>query len=80
MAEWSARRPLLRGFLALGLGLGGVAVWAGATQIAGAVIAPGTVAVEARRQLVQHVDGGLVAAIHGARRRPGGGGRPDPRA
>ncbi|MBL4541875.1 MAG: HlyD family type I secretion periplasmic adaptor subunit [Rhodobacteraceae bacterium] len=64
MAEWSARRPLLRGFLALGLGLGGVAVWAGVTQIGGAVIAPGMVAVEARRQLVQHPDGGLVAAIH----------------
>jgi HlyD family type I secretion membrane fusion protein len=63
MGEWSARRPLIRGFLALGLGLGGVAVWAGATQIAGAVIAPGTVAMEARRQAVQHVDGGIVSAI-----------------
>ncbi|MEL6692697.1 MAG: HlyD family type I secretion periplasmic adaptor subunit [Pseudomonadota bacterium] len=47
--------------VALVLGLG---VWGSQTKIAGAVIAPGKVSVEAGAQVVQHLDGGIVAEVH----------------
>ena len=47
--------------VALVLGLG---VWGTQTKIAGAVIAPGKITVEAGAQVVQHLDGGIVAEIH----------------
>ena len=58
-----SRRPLLLGFAtlaALGAGLFG---WGGLSSIAGAVIAAGQVEVETRDQVVEHIDGGTVAAI-----------------
>jgi HlyD family secretion protein len=61
---WTADRPLRAGLLVLGIGLGGFALWSMLTQINGAVVTSGQVTVEARRQLVQHPDGGVVAAIH----------------
>jgi HlyD family secretion protein len=64
MTDYSPRSYLLKGLLVLGLGLGGFAAWALVTEIHGAVLAPGEVAVEARRQAIQHPDGGLVAALH----------------
>ena len=58
--RWSARVPLIIGFLAiLTLSLG-VGLWAVRTEIAGAVIANGVVEVENERQVVQHPDGGVV--------------------
>lgn len=42
------------------LGLGG---WAASAPIEGAVLAPGVVAVETKRQVVQHLEGGIVSAI-----------------
>ena len=47
----------------LGVGFGGALAWASVAEIAGAVIATGSVEVEARLQAIQHPDGGLVAAI-----------------
>lgn len=50
--------------IALALGLGGLVFWAVATEVEGAVVASGQVVVEARQQLVQHPDGGLIAELH----------------
>ncbi len=44
----------------LGAGLGG---WAATAKLQGAVIAPGQMQVENRRQVVQHPDGGVVGEI-----------------
>lgn len=60
---WSARLPAAVGFLAIAVLAGGVGVWAVGTEIAGAVVALGTVKVESDRQVVQHADGGVVGAI-----------------
>ncbi|GJD37193.1 HlyD family type I secretion periplasmic adaptor subunit [Methylobacterium aerolatum] len=43
--------------------LGGLGGWAATTSLNGAVMAPGTVAVEHRAKAVQHRDGGVVGAI-----------------
>lgn len=61
--RWSARLPLLVGFASVALLLGGLGSWAVTARIAGAVVAPGTVQVESRRQVVQHPDGGVVGEI-----------------
>lgn len=60
---WSPTKPLRRGLIALALGVGGFLAWSILTEIDGAVVASGQVAVEARRQAIQHPDGGLVVAI-----------------
>lgn len=64
MTEWSPKSYITKGLLVLAVGLGGFIVWAVITELHGAVLAPGEVAVEARRQAIQHPDGGLVAALH----------------
>jgi HlyD family secretion protein len=64
MSEWSPKRHLVMGLLVLGVGLGGFILWAVISELRGAVLAPGEVTVEARRQVIQHPDGGLVAALH----------------
>jgi HlyD family secretion protein len=46
------------------IGIGCFVVWALSTGINGAVIAPGHITVEARRQAIQHPDGGVVTALH----------------
>lgn len=61
---WSPQQPLWRGGLILALGMGGFLAWSLLTQIDGAVVVSGQVTVEARRQAIQHPDGGLVAALH----------------
>ncbi len=60
----SARGAVLFGFLALAVLVGGFGLWSTTTEIAGAVVAQGQVEVEQNRQVVQHPDGGVVAAIH----------------
>lgn len=60
---FSSRRPLLLGFLALAILLGGALGWGGLASIVGAVIAAGQVEVESRDQVVEHFDGGTVGAI-----------------
>lgn len=61
--SWSARRPVLIGFLGLALLLGGFGVWAVRATIAGAIISSGRIEVDRNRQVVQHPDGGVVDAI-----------------
>jgi HlyD family secretion protein len=61
--NWSAGRPLFWGFLTLALLIGGLGAWSVLTTLAGAVVAPGQIEVAQNRQIVQHVDGGVVAEI-----------------
>ncbi|RUW67462.1 biotin/lipoyl-binding protein, partial [Mesorhizobium sp. M4B.F.Ca.ET.049.02.1.2] len=58
----------IRFYTRLGLGAvlllgGGVGGWASVTEIAGAVIAPGTLVVGSHVKNVQHATGGVVAEI-----------------
>lgn len=62
--KFSAGRPIWIGMLVLFIMLGGFAAWAGFTQIAGAIVAPGQIEVDQNRQVVQHLDGGIVAKIN----------------
>lgn len=64
VAKWSYHAHLTSGLLGLLIGLGGFGAWAIFSALNGAVIASGEVAVEVRRQAIQHPDGGLVAALH----------------
>ncbi|MGJ8626243.1 MAG: HlyD family type I secretion periplasmic adaptor subunit [Sulfitobacter sp.] len=61
--RWSAKRPVIIGFLGLLLLFGGFGTWAVTTQIAGAIVASGRIEVDRNRQIVQHEKGGVVAAI-----------------
>ncbi|MFG6559332.1 HlyD family type I secretion periplasmic adaptor subunit [Sulfitobacter sp. 1A15299] len=61
--DWSARRPLILGFIGLLLLFGGFGTWAVTSQIAGAVVASGRIEVDRNRQIVQHETGGVVADI-----------------
>ncbi|MEO1066348.1 MAG: HlyD family type I secretion periplasmic adaptor subunit [Pseudomonadota bacterium] len=47
--------------LVLLFGVGGI--WMGTASLAGAVIAPGTVAIQGKPKTIQHPDGGVVSAI-----------------
>ena len=60
---WSARTPLLVGFFALLLLVGGFGSWSVTSRISGAVVAPGQIEVEQNRQVVQHPDGGVVDQV-----------------
>ncbi len=60
---WAVDGPVRLGLLILAIGFAGALVWASVAEIDGAVIAPGSVEVESRRQAIQHPDGGIVAAI-----------------
>lgn len=61
--EWSARGPLLIGAMTLLILLGGFGTWAVMSSIAGAIVASGRIEVDRNRQIVQHLDGGIVAEI-----------------
>jgi len=60
---WSAGGPLVLGFIAILLLIGGFGTWAVMANISGAVIADGQIEVEQNRQVVQHPDGGVIAEI-----------------
>ena len=60
---WSAKSPVIIGLLTIVLLVGGFGVWSTMTAIDGAIVAPGVIQVEQNRQVVQHLDGGLVAEI-----------------
>ncbi|SEK72148.1 HlyD family secretion protein [Roseovarius nanhaiticus] len=62
-APWSARRDILIGLACLTLLLGGFGGWATLARITGAVIAEGRVEVAQNRQIVQHLEGGVVSAL-----------------
>lgn len=59
----SARRSVVLGLVALAVVLVVLVGWGALTSIAGAVIAHGRVEVAQNRQVVQHLDGGVVAEI-----------------
>ncbi len=72
--KWSATGPLILGYSTVALLVGGLGTWSVLTTLAGAIIAPGQTEVAQNRQVVQHVDGGVVAEIlvaEGAEVRPG---------
>ncbi|WP_299784587.1 HlyD family type I secretion periplasmic adaptor subunit [uncultured Roseobacter sp.] len=62
-AQWSARTPLILGFIGLVVLVGGFGAWAALTQISGAVVSSGRFEVDRNRQIVQHETGGTVAEI-----------------
>jgi HlyD family secretion protein len=59
----SIRRHLLIGLAAAALCAGGVGGWASTTQIAGAIVATGTLVVDSNVKKVQHPTGGVVADL-----------------
>ncbi|TCL01248.1 HlyD family secretion protein [Shimia isoporae] len=61
--EFSVRRQLVIGLLTLGVLLGGFGIWSVSTEISGAIIASGRVEVDRNRQVVQHIDGGIVTQL-----------------
>lgn len=56
----------IRGFgaIVIAVAFGGLALWSILAPIDGAVIAPGQVVVESNRKAVQHMEGGIIAAIN----------------
>lgn len=62
-AQWSARKPLVLGFLGLIVLVCGFGAWSVLTQISGAVVSSGRFEVDRNRQIVQHETGGTVAKI-----------------
>ncbi|GLQ35688.1 HlyD family type I secretion periplasmic adaptor subunit [Amylibacter marinus] len=61
--EWSARRPIIVGGIAIVCLVLGLGFWGSFTKISGAVVSSGMIQGEALRQVVQHPDGGVVGAI-----------------
>lgn len=62
--QGSIRRHLVAGLAAVFLLVGGIGGWAATTELAGAVIAPGTLVVESDVKKVQHPTGGVVAELN----------------
>lgn len=57
-------RPfIVAGLVIVALVFGGLGTWAAVAPLSGAVIAPGVVTVETNRKTVQHLEGGIVAAL-----------------
>ena len=61
--SWSVRGSMIIGMLGMAILVGGFGAWATLSQIAGAVVASGSIEVDRDRQVVQHIDGGIVAEI-----------------
>ncbi|WP_147126774.1 HlyD family type I secretion periplasmic adaptor subunit [Shimia ponticola] len=61
--NYSAKRPMIIGLLALLVLVGGFGTWAVRAEISGAVVASGRIEVDRNRQVVQHPDGGVVREI-----------------
>lgn len=61
--RWSARFSMFLGFAALAALIGGLGVWSVQARISGAVVAPGMIELESNRQVVQHLEGGMVEEI-----------------
>jgi len=58
------KKPMLIAWLAMILLIGGSTAWAALFNITGAIIATGSVVVQGKPKSIQHLDGGLVKAIH----------------
>jgi HlyD family secretion protein len=63
-ARSSLRRHLGFGLAAAIVVAGGIGAWAAVAEIAGAVIAPGTLVVDSNVKKVQHPTGGIVGELH----------------
>lgn len=61
---WSATRPITVGLATIAILIFGFGGWSMLTTISGAVVAPGLIEVEQNRQVVEHLDGGVVASIN----------------
>ncbi|KIC37800.1 HlyD family type I secretion periplasmic adaptor subunit [Leisingera sp. ANG-M7] len=61
--NWPARRPLIIGLISLLVLVGGFGSWSVLSSISGAVVATGRIEVDRNRQVVQHLDGGIVDEI-----------------
>ncbi|MCC1482852.1 HlyD family type I secretion periplasmic adaptor subunit [Roseibaca sp. Y0-43] len=59
----SGRRQMLFGLVTLAVLLGGFGLWAATTNISGAIVASGQLEVQQNQQVVQHIDGGIVAEL-----------------
>lgn len=59
----SVRGPILLGFIALLILVAGFGTWAVMANISGAVVASGQLEVDQNRQVVQHLDGGIVVDV-----------------
>jgi HlyD family type I secretion membrane fusion protein len=57
-------KAVLVGIAAILCGFGGIGVWAATAPLASAVIAQGKVTVASYRKQIQHLEGGIVAAIY----------------
>ena len=66
-ARESIRRYTIAGVAVVAFLTLGVGVWAATVEIAGALIAPGTVVVESNIKKVQHPTGGVVGELVGIR-------------
>lgn len=60
---WTPTGALRLGFLTAIVLVFGLGAWSVLASLAGAVIAPGKLRVESNRQVVQHLDGGVVRAL-----------------
>lgn len=61
--NWSPKRALIIGFIAVAILVGGFGFWASQTTIAGAIVASGQIEVDQNQQIVQHPYGGVVEEI-----------------
>lgn len=61
--QWSVRGVIIGGLIALVILVGGFGSWAVFASLSGAVVASGRFEVERNRQIVQHIDGGVVQEI-----------------
>ncbi len=62
--RWRIGSLLFIGYGTLAALVIGLGAWGYFSRISGAVIAPGTVQIQGNRQVVQHPNGGVIAAIH----------------
>src|SRR5262249_38675042 len=67
----SIRRHLVGGAIIALMLTGGLGGWAATTELSGAVIASGSVVVDSNVKKVQHLTGGSVRGVAGARRQQG---------
>jgi HlyD family secretion protein len=61
--KWSAKGQMRFGLAVVFVLVFGLGAWAAFASIAGAVVAPGRLKVETERQVVQHLDGGIVKEL-----------------
>lgn len=58
------RGPVTAGCAMLVVGFGGFTAWSATVPLHSAVMAPGHVAVESQRKVVQHLEGGIVSGLY----------------